>query len=324
MHLDSFDRIRKGEVAYPMPYVDYLAIIDDELEKYRVRQAYERFEGTVRFLADKYRVEGDSPEIYADPLKIISARASQNKIIVSRGMVDHLDSIRFWRIPLFRTSPQIWTEELRNLAEVWIIAHEYFHIVRGHLKLLGQYYERYARGFEFDADSLAAAAVYRYCKDALDQDTSARIIRCVSLYSIFCCVRPLMQFAKRPDLQRKTHPSWEERLFFCHIKIASMDTGASMTELMCGDFEDAELLEDGIMFERVYCAQQLNDFKESPWIKYLIGGLDRTPDSSSPPALWEFLAPLVSQESRLREDVIKRNFDPEVIAVLSLFGLRPL
>jgi hypothetical protein len=307
-----------------MPYVDYLAIINDEQEKRRVCEAYERFEKTVRFLADKYGVEGESPEIYADPLKRISAKASQNKIIVSRGMVDHLDSIRFWRIPLFRTSPQIWTEELRNLAEVWIVAHEYFHITRGHLKLVGQYYGQYARGFEYDADSLAAAAVYRYCKDILSKETSARMNRCVSLYSIFCCVRPLIQFVERPDLQSKTHPSWEERLFFCHIKIASMDTGASITQLISGDFDDAELIEDGLLFESVYCAQQLIDFKESPWIHYLIRSLDRPPDSSSPPALWEFLAPLVSQESRLKEDIIKRNFDPELIGALSLLGLRPL
>jgi hypothetical protein len=173
---DQVRDILSGEKSFPMYPQDYLNALADEDEKKIVQDFYGRLNRYLHFLSVIYKIEADIPVIKADPVRSISATARINRagtpeIIIGRGILDFVSAIRKKTFIFPDGDGIIVMEGVHNseLMEFWIVAHEYFHYARGHLFLPSAERQVYSWGFEFDADNLATAALYRWSTELWDE-----------------------------------------------------------------------------------------------------------------------------------------------------------
>ena len=223
MNKDELEKFNSGKYSFPMPYQDYLNIIGDTEEKLKISELFLSFFESMEFAAKIYGYQHPLPPLYADPLRKIVARVTSEKITISQGMISHIfdicEKVRIYDMKDFKISLEI----LIRLTGFWIISHELFHIARGHLSLFNDYHSDYSIAFEYDADCLASAALYRYIQREIFPSSSRISNKKVATFIIFICTRTLLGKTESNVFGNKTHPSFVERLTYCIGKVTALD-----------------------------------------------------------------------------------------------------
>jgi hypothetical protein len=219
----DFERFMSGRFSFSMPYQDYLNIIQDEDKKEKTSELFRSFINSMEFAANLYGYNQPLPPIYADPFSKIVARATTEKITISQGLISHIftiyDDVQVFDVDGFNIS----SETLVHLAAFWIIAHEFYHVARGHFSLFNEYYSEYAIAFEYDADCLASAALYRYIQNVVAPWSSQITRKKLAAYVVFMCSRTLLGKTESNGFGNKTHPPFVDRLAYCIMKLISLD-----------------------------------------------------------------------------------------------------
>lgn len=142
-------------------------------------------------------------------------------IYVSTALIEHCFLFEFPAFSDMAADSKL-VENLKRPAMAaamygWVIAHEFFYIVRGHNQVGNTIGTELltSRALEHDADLCAAAALFRqfqfrYRSVLVDHD-----IRCLTLYSLFWALRTLL--LRRPQV---SHSSIAERLWNILTKLA--------------------------------------------------------------------------------------------------------
>jgi hypothetical protein len=297
---DAYARILAGKQSYQIPPGDYLNIVHDPVLRETIEARFAQFGRNLNYLVNKYQTTCPAPTLFADPLLAISARATSSRIIISRGLVDHLDLLASYpTIPMPEFSYEMPAPFLSDLAGFWILAHEYFHIARGHLGLDAALYKNHPWGFEYDADCLATAALYRYIVLNTGPGTSRRFAKAICLVPIYWCVRTLICYGS-VSAPRTAHPQWEERLFYCILKISTFDL-AQPNGVTDEHYEEVEFLGSlSGKFEKIFFSQNSsmrNDYDR--WVlDYVVNRIDHDTAAHQ----WEPLVDIVEKNSRLLSD----------------------
>ncbi|HEX8603185.1 MAG TPA: hypothetical protein VF774_11110 [Pseudoduganella sp.] len=223
MNSSDFQKLKSGNFSFPMPHGDLVNITDSTAGKASICEAFKNFNKALLFLSRQYKYTNPLPELYADPLDMIIARARSDKIIVSRGLLLHLDAVRSEITISSAAEFRFSANTRRKLAGFWIIAHEFFHIARGHLKLYQKFYANYATAFEYDADCLASAALFRYVSHEIAPRAPLLTRKMISANAIFWCIRTLAGKTEVSASGRNTHPPIIHRLEYCITKLISLD-----------------------------------------------------------------------------------------------------
>lgn len=224
MNTTAYKTILEGDTPYPVLPSDYCSIIEDPLEKSQIQKDYDFCQEAIDFIYNSCNHKNTKPKLYADPYKKISARAKVDRIIISRGVLDHVKKC----IPPsenqdnnIRNNSLFLNENyFSNLALFWIVAHEYYHCYHEHHKLINNY-GNYHTGFEYDSDCCATLSLLRYVERKYGRTNSLDEIKEFSLYPIYWCVRTIMGENFGELGNNKTHPSWHLRLYYAIIKIAT-------------------------------------------------------------------------------------------------------
>lgn len=223
MSQDHYSAFREGTVSYELSPDDYVNILTNESYKELVKDFYERLNSYLVFIRRQYPARVGDIILRADTTKSISAKAKFGKIIISRGTIDYLSKIpQDQFLYVTGTSIKISGKTLSHLSGLWIIAHEYFHISRGHLGLLNTLYEKHGPGFEYDADNMATAALYRYVQSNIVPGFGRRAAKSVALFPVFWSLRAMIHSGSS-SIVSTTHPAWEERLLSMIFKLGDLD-----------------------------------------------------------------------------------------------------
>jgi len=100
---------------------------------------------------------------------------------------------------------------------IWVMAHEFFHVVRAHNEVLSNVGEDTLtlRALEHDADLCAVAELYRHFQALHRSNLSDQEIRSLTLYSIFWPLRTLAV-----PKQQVSHSAIGERIWHILTKLA--------------------------------------------------------------------------------------------------------
>lgn len=276
---EQLEKILSGKISFPLRPEDYCRVLGEGGEKDAIERTTVRIRRYLHFLGTIYPINEVAPDVLLDPITAVAAkvrisRAGTPQIIVSRGLLDHLAQLGGH--PLLITIEDeliiLDADDVRDLATFWIVAHEYFHYARGHLLFPKSDHELYPWGFEYDADNLATAALYRWATEIWDTGSFTKKEYC--FLSIYWCMRTLSD-ASGPRTTRATHPEWQERLLMAHFKLAGLgyprpDLGAQTEEQVLEEdrlthffvaCEELFLWKDGANTSALW--EWLNEFKGS-------------------------------------------------------------
>lgn len=159
------------------------------------------------------------------------AESNPYSIVISIGMIKHC--IAAPCMPIDEICPAMSSTNfnyggLAAIALAWVVAHEYFHIVRRHnevataaIGLPGRpYANSISNALEHDADLLAVAAVYRLMQKQFGGVIHDLDVRRITVYSIFFSLRTFNQGSSDG-----VHSAMPERLFHLLQKLVQVTKG---------------------------------------------------------------------------------------------------
>lgn len=206
--------INKVDCTIEIP--DYLKALN-EPDLSIIKHCYTICSAAIDWFYAHYSVSGNKPKLLANPWSGIKAQVSLDKIVFSRGIIEHA---RGFLNPDYLQDFNISQEKLTELCLAWIVFHECTHHARGHLKLFKKLGHPHA--YEFDADCFAVAALYRYVVTHLNAElTERKIAKLITLCVVYWCI------ANIPDydavMPKESHPIWPVRLRYCFTKLVMVD-----------------------------------------------------------------------------------------------------
>lgn len=144
------------------------------------------------------------------------AEAGDGRIMLSAGLIDYCFSIQDeGTVAALNIDTSFFPTLVPTAAMTWFYAHEAFHLVRGHNKLLevvGDNVET-RKATERDADLCAVAALYRkfqqHCGHALPDIELRKLV----VYSVFWALRRIA------DHPQQTHSRPDERIMHATLKV---------------------------------------------------------------------------------------------------------
>lgn len=163
----------------------------------------------------------------------LSAESNPYSIVISVGMIKHCIAAPCMPIDEICPALPIETFDYNAMAAIalaWIIAHEYFHIVRRHNEvaiaardLPGRpYANSIDNALEHDADLMAVAALYRLIQMRLGNAIHDLDVRRITVHGIFLTLRTFPQ-----ESSDDIHSAMPERLFQMYQKLVQVIKGGS-------------------------------------------------------------------------------------------------
>jgi len=161
----------------------------------------------------------------------LSAESNPYSLIISTGMIEHCIAapcMPVEKICTAMTSTNFNYNSLASISLAWIIAHEYFHIVRRHndvaaaaSKLPNRPYENSIdNALEHDADLMAVSVIYRLIQMQLGSQIHDLDVRRITIYSLFFTLRTFPQ-----NQADHAHSAMPERLYHIYFKLIQMIKG---------------------------------------------------------------------------------------------------
>ena len=198
----------------------YLTSINDENQRELTFKLLDISSSVLEAIANQYRSNRQLPQIRITKDQNIPAEGMDGMIYVSSSLIEHCLSFNF---PSFRnieasSKPFVHLDSATMAAAMfgWVIAHEFFHIVRCHNEIANGGTEMVtSRALEHDADLCAAAALFRQFQFRYRSILSDQDIRRLTFYSIFWPLRSLSV-----DQPQITHSSIATRLWQILVKLA--------------------------------------------------------------------------------------------------------
>jgi hypothetical protein len=143
---------------------------------------------------------------------------------------------------------------MARFAVFWVLAHEFFHIARGHFEILAESDtpERYL-GIEADADGMATAGLYRLLletRSQLNLNSSKLDVKRQTLLLLSWPIRDLIGIeAPAFSPGSRCYPPWHVRLFAVAYKLALLDAESTgpIDRNFKSDFEALGLLLKDLM-----------------------------------------------------------------------------
>lgn len=280
---------------------EYLAELDEEKSS-EVRWLLDNSLPVINQLNLKYG--GDYiPEIRIINNPCVGAEATSFVIRINSGLIDHILS----------THPLLSRQELQNnknirisgnlfslLNMVWVLAHEWVHIIRHHDELKDhiEITNEVSQAMEFDADLCATAEVYRLLQRLYSSVWSDLQIRQYAMFSLFWAIRTLPNYG-----HSGSHGSHIERLFHVAQKLVVM--GENHTDKVDASLSQASTrariepinkvaFECESFFQRVHNNSNEKNMVES-WGNYM-----KVRGHTDLVLAWEKISPLVAKLSNTK------------------------
>jgi hypothetical protein len=205
----------------PMSIALYLEGLDS-VERDEVSQVLNFSLPVIESINRKYG-GSDTPEIRIIPNAAIGAEANVYVIRLNTGLIDHIlipppaspQEVISRKIPAF-----FGGNPSAMFSLVWILAHEWMHVVRKHNELHHhiQYTDKVSQALEYDADLCGTAEIYRLMQRIFGEYVDDLQIRKYAAYSIFWTLRVLPNYG-----ENNSHGSHTERLYQICQKLATIN-----------------------------------------------------------------------------------------------------
>ncbi|MBH3329864.1 hypothetical protein I5L56_09540 [Pseudomonas oryzihabitans] len=202
----------------PMSIAAYLEGLDS-FKRNEVAQVLDFSLPVIESINRKYG-GSDTPEIRIIPNEAIGAEANVYVIRLNTGLIDHIlipppaspQEVISRKIPAF-----FGGNPSAMFSLVWILAHEWMHVVRKHNELHHhiQDTDKVSQALEYDADLCGTAEIYRLMQRLFGAHVDDLQIRKYAAYSIFWTLRVLPNYG-----ENNSHGSHTERLYHICQKLA--------------------------------------------------------------------------------------------------------
>lgn len=294
------EQLQQGLINYQLLPIDYARIIENSDQREKFLSLFEKFQRHLEFLSNLYASDAGEIILFTNVTRNIFAQASPGKITVSKGAIDFLLDLHINDcLQLQIDGIDFNREAMCEMAGFWIVAHEYFHITRGHLKLCSKLYAEHSTGFEYDADNLASAALFRFARSRFGLTHDLKSIKCIALLPIFWCIKTLIHFGHHRTVNG-LHPAWEVRLAHVIAKLSHMGVPLPRDGYSPVTAEHEEyLIMTAFHYEKMYA--QAKEPQSSTFLKWIDSG--RVVDEfCDPPSHWEKIQNAVQKNSMLHID----------------------
>jgi hypothetical protein len=199
---------------------DYLSGIEATVKGHTIADMFKVATSTFKQINAIYEKAFDAPEIRISNDTRPAAQGMEGYIEVSEGLIEHCLSCEYPTVDEVLDGIPRGLCGISLVAQVsltWVIAHEYFHSIRSHNRVLEECGSDQVtlQAIERDADLCAVAIIYRMYQHFFSRYITDIQLRTFVLYSIFWIIRTLPK--TEADL---THPSPDARLWFIVQKLA--------------------------------------------------------------------------------------------------------
>lgn len=213
-------------------WTDFASSIEDPNQRAIVQHFVAIGKAFISHTTRLYGIRQAIPQIFIKDDPNFDAFENFGAIVLHRGVIDHAlkaDATHYTSRVFLPDDAALLFANPSAFTFLWVLAHEFFHCTRLHHTFLERYPD-HAYAFEYDADCMATAAVFRYAQAtigaALEKTPipfNNSDIKRIVVYSLFW---PIRLACKSSIEVSSTHPNMAQRLATCLIsKLARMDHG---------------------------------------------------------------------------------------------------
>lgn len=206
-----------------LPLTDFIAREKNPIKSAAFESLFDEVHLIFKRINLRYGTGFDQPIIKVSNETFIDAQCMNGLIEISAGLIDHCMAVEAGPIENIIDNP-VLSENfdyhmISKVALTWILAHEYFHIVRRHTAVLDEvgHVRRWSHAMEHDADLCATAEIYRTFQQYFGPTLPDLEIRKLAFYCLFWSLR-LLPVSDTED----THLMIEERLWHMLTKLMSL------------------------------------------------------------------------------------------------------
>lgn len=296
-----------------IPWRSYVETIDDKKSHDQIAQLFEVGEQLIVYLSHKYGLSHARPPIILVKSAIdlsMSSDIEAFSIILPRGFIDFCLQC----VPLFvdlSISEMAKTKAYNvnsttMLMFLLVIAHEYFHLTRGHYQvqkedILTESERRTA--LEYDADNMAAAGLFRFAQERFHEMRGDLEIKKIMTYSIFWPMRGIIKLTNPYPFKINNYPSIYFRLVYTVAKLIWIDNFDPATHELTENVhaEAPQLINVLFHCENEYSKRNKVPLRTSQVFKFL-EEYGRTKGALMFPiiTLWDQVKPYVAKHSSLK------------------------
>ena len=295
----------------------YLESILDIDKRAMVRGWFAETERVFDLIDKSIGAEISHPEIRIKHSGVIQAEASPYVIYIDSSLIEyclHIEPISFNKLLVLNQAMWLYQPthinsllnksfiesdeekpDVKKMFFVWIISHEYSHLVRKHTAIELSSFDNQllvVSATELDADRCATVAVFRYIAIYFGQIYDEFQIKFLVVYSLFWGIRFLAE-----DLDCRDHPPFVNRFFeiiykTSHLKISGKN------DFNFENIETQEILNElsksTIIFEVIL--QQMHKNLKKNFISELVDYLGRS--NRDVDKKWDEIKPTISKVSQ--------------------------
>ncbi|SCZ29788.1 MULTISPECIES: hypothetical protein [Pseudomonas] len=264
----------------------------------------------IPLIKNKYSEEQSDIPIRISNSESLSAESNPYSIVISSGMIKHC--IAAPCMPIDEICPALPIENfdynaMAATALAWIIAHEYFHIVRRHNEvaiaardLPGRpYANSIDNALEHDADLMATAALYRLTQMRLGNAIHDLDVRRITVHGIFLTLRTFPQ-----ESADNIHSAMPERLFQIYQKLVQVTKGGSEKVSASGltDYSVERVIPILHAFAQCERYFQLLGGENEPSLDIQFAEFCNNKDAPAVVKSWQWISPVVERITGTKSD----------------------
>ncbi len=200
---------------------DYVSTIGSEIKKQAIVTMFNVATKIFARINARYGTNFDHPIIRISSNQSPDAQGMEGMIEISEGLINYCLATQFENFNeiMGEDAPVVELDSgmVAQASLIWVMSHEYFHIVGRHNEVLLQYgsEEDTLHAIERDADLCAIAELFRINQWCFGADMSTSQIRRLTLYLTFWAIRTFPYSS-----EQSTHPSSAVRLWYIIGKLA--------------------------------------------------------------------------------------------------------
>lgn len=290
--------------------------LEDLTERARVAHFVSVGQAFLSFTASIYKLTGDMPQIFLSTDSSYNAKIAFGSIILNTGVIEHAlkSDEACYASGAFKSNDSVLIFASPSIITfIWTLAHEFFHYARQHSVIATQF-PGCDHALEYDADSMATVAVYRFVEATIGIRFSSLELKRLVAYSLFWPIR--LVFGSTIE-SSSTHPNTPSRLYTCvALKLSKInnENNDPNTISQTAIDEMVNLATLTIELDRAYLASINKDPKKSILIDALwsMTAEFNSSELAKTVLLWEKIAPHVEQIQLLT--AFRQDMEQEGIA----------
>lgn len=295
-------------------WTDFADTLKDPTEQARVAHFVAVGKAFLSFTTSIYKLTGDMPQIFLSTDSSYNAKIAFGSIIINTGVIEHAlksDEACYASGAFKPNDPVLIFASPSIITFIWTLAHEFFHYARQHSVIATQF-PGCDHALEYDADSMATVAVYRFVEATIGIPFSSLELKRLVAYSLFWPIR--LVFGSTIE-SSPTHPNIPSRLYTCvALKLSRINNEGSdpntVSQTTLDEMGNLALLT--IELDRAYLTSINKDPEESILIDALwsMTAEFNSSELAKTLLLWEKIAPHVERVQLLtafRQEMEQEN-----------------